>query len=58
MDYMTKYILFIFGFLLVIFGITLVLREWACVVTVFKGVIGGALAVAGLVVMFAVSIKK
>ncbi len=46
------------GLVLVTFGVTLVLRDWACVVTVFKGVIGGGLAVAGLVVMFAMSIKK
>ena len=33
-------------------GITLVLREWGSLVIVFKGVIGGLLAVVGLFMLF------
>ena len=39
------------GIVLLLAGITLVLKEWAAVVTVFNGVIGGALAVAGLIIL-------
>ena len=39
------------GIIALIAGITLVLKEWGAVVTVFNGVIGGALAVVGLVML-------
>ncbi len=55
---MNRAILFAGGFILVIFGMTLVLRNWDDVVIVFRGVLPAALAVAGLVAMFAASIKK
>ena len=48
---MRKVLLFLFGFALVIAGIALVLKEWLAVVTVFKGVIGGIVAIVGLVVL-------
>ena len=50
--------MFIVGFMLIIGGMTMVLREWPSVVIVFKGVIGAVVAVAGLVVLFAASLKK
>ena len=46
------------GIILVIAGTTLVLKEWAAVVTVFNGIIGGALAVIGLVVLALVKRDK
>jgi hypothetical protein len=48
---MKKLLLFLLGFILVIAGIALVLREWPAVVVVFKGVIGAILAIVGLVVL-------
>jgi hypothetical protein len=39
-------------------GIVLVLREWASLVIVFKGVIGGLMAVLGLFILFLVSGKS
>ena len=53
-----KPLLFIIGFVLVILGITLVLRHWDATVVVFNGVMPAVIAVAGLVVMFAASIKR
>ena len=50
--------LFILGFIIVIFGITLVLRHWAASVIVFKGIVPSLIAIAGLVLMFAASLKK
>ena len=55
---MNKILFFVFGFILVVVGIALVLRNWSAVVTVFEGVLPAAIAVGGLVVMFAASIKK
>ena len=55
---MKRILFFMAGFVFMTFGMTLVLQNWSCVVTVFKGVIGGALAVVGLVILFAVTIKK
>jgi len=46
------------GFLLTILGITLVLQQWDAVVMVFKAFIGPVLAVAGLVVLFASTLKQ
>gem|GEM_PF-3487939 len=54
---MGKVILFAVGFALVVLGIALVLRNWDAAVIVFKGVMPVAIAVAGLVVMFAASIR-
>ena len=55
---MGKILLFALGFVLVVLGITLVLRNWEAAVTVFRGVMPAAVAVAGLVVMFAASIRE
>ena len=55
---MNKILIFIPGFILVIFGMTLVLRHWDAAVIVFNGVTPAAMAVAGLVMMFAATIKK
>ena len=48
-----KAVVFLVGFMLTILGITLALQQWDAVVLVFKAFIGPALAVAGLVVLFA-----
>jgi len=46
------------GFALTTLGITLVLQQWENIVLVFKAVIGPLLAVIGLVIMFASSLKS
>ncbi len=46
------------GCVFVLAGITLVLREWASLVIVFKGLVGFVLAVAGLFILFLVSGKS
>jgi hypothetical protein len=46
------------GIICVLSGITLVLREWASLVIVFKGFIGVILAVAGLFLLFLASGKS
>jgi len=53
-----KATVFMTGFLLTILGITLVLQQWDAVVMVFKAFIGPVLAVAGLVVLFASTLKQ
>ena len=53
-----KAIMFIAGFILTIFGITLVLQQWDAVVLVFKAFIGPMLAVIGLVILFASTLKR
>ena len=55
---MRKYALFFGGFILVVAGMALVLGHWQALVTVFAGTVPAAIAVAGLVIMFAASIKK
>lgn len=55
---MKNILLTVGGIACVLVGITLVLREWASLVIVFKGVIGGTLAVAGLFMLFLVSGKS
>jgi hypothetical protein len=53
-----KVTVFIAGFFLTILGITLVLQQWEAVVLVFKAFIGPVLAVTGLVVLFASTLKS
>jgi hypothetical protein len=48
-----KVIVFIIGFIVTTLGITLALQQWEAVVLVFKAFIGPALAVVGLVILFA-----
>jgi len=56
---MAKNIILTFsGIVFLLSGIVLVLREWANLVIVFKGVIGGTLAVIGLFILFLVSGKS
>lgn len=55
---MKNIVLFLGGFLLVIFGMALVFRHWGSIVIVWQGVMPPAIAVAGLVMMFAASLKK
>jgi len=53
-----KTVLFIAGFILTTLGITVVLQQWEAVVLVFKAFIGAFLAVTGLVLLFASSLKS
>jgi len=53
-----KTVLFIAGFILTTLGITVVLQQWEAVVLVFKAFIGEFLAVTGLVLLFASSLKS
>ena len=53
-----KAILFIAGFILTTLGITVVLQQWEAVVLVFKAFIGAFLAVVGLVILFASTLKR
>ena len=53
-----KILLFVLGFALVITGIVLTLRDWLFLVMVFRGVIGPALAVGGLVVLTLANLAK
>jgi hypothetical protein len=53
-----RVLLFVTGLCLTILGITIVLQQWESVVTVFKAFMGPALAVAGLVILFASSIGQ
>jgi hypothetical protein len=53
-----KALAFIAGFALTILGITLVLQQWEAVVLVFKAFIGPLLAVAGIVILFASTLKR
>lgn len=51
-------LLTIVGIVFLLVGVTLVLREWDSLIIVFKGGIGGTLAVAGLFMLFLVSGKS
>jgi hypothetical protein len=51
-------LLTVVGIALLLAGIVLVLREWANLVIVFKGIVGGTLAVIGLFLLFLVSGKS
>ena len=53
-----KMMVFIAGFILTTLGITLVLQQWEAVVLVFKAFIGPILAVTGLVILFASTLKR
>jgi len=53
-----KVVLFIIGFIVTTLGITLVLQQWQAVVLVFKAFIGAFLAVTGLVILFASTLKR
>jgi uncharacterized membrane protein len=53
-----KVVIFIAGFALTVFGVSLVLRHWVAVVFLFRGSIGILLAVAGLVVLFSSTLKS
>ena len=55
---MKRVFVFAAGFILVIFGMALVLRHWDAAVIVFNGVVPAAMVVAGLVMMFAATIRK
>jgi len=54
----SKVLIFIVGFVLTTLGITLVLQQWQAVVLVFKAFIGAILAVTGLVILFASTLKR
>lgn len=50
--------LFVIGLLVTTVGMTLVLQQWGAIVLVFKAFIGPALAVLGLVILFASSLNQ
>jgi uncharacterized membrane protein YqgA involved in biofilm formation len=54
---LSRTITFVIGFAVTILGITLVFQQWENLVLVFKAVIGPGLAVIGLVILFASSLK-
>ena len=49
---MKKTLLFMAGGIVLVLGISLVLQNWVDVMIVFKGVIGIALALAGMLILF------
>lgn len=49
---MKKKLLFVAGGIVLILGISLILKYWADVAIVFKGVIGIILALAGVLLLF------
>lgn len=51
-------LLVVFGIVFLLWGVTLVLREWASLIIVFKGMVGGVMAVAGLFMLFLASGKS
>ena len=53
-----KIFVFLIGFILTTLGITVVLQQWESVVVVFKAFIGPLLAVTGLVILFASTLKR
>jgi len=53
-----KVIIFIAGFMVTILGITLSLQQWESIVVVFKAFVGPLLAVTGLVILFASTLKS
>lgn len=55
---MNNSVLFIIGFAVTVIGITLVLHNWNEVYLVAEGVLSPAVAVAGLVIMFAATLRK
>jgi len=52
-----RVLIFTAGFILTTLGITIVLQQWEAVVLVFKAFIGAFLAVTGLVILFASTLK-
>ena len=50
-----KFILFLAGIFVLIFGITLILIWWADVVALFRGAAGIILALAGLLTLYALN---
>ena len=55
---MKRIILFALGFALVVGGMSLLLRNWQATAIIFNGAMPPVLAVGGLVLMFAASLKK
>ena len=49
---MKKIFLFIAGGIILILGISLILKDWVDVVIVFKGIAGIVLALAGMLMLF------
>lgn len=53
-----KFIMMLGGTFLLILGVTLVLSWWDEVVIFFRAIIGMALAIAGLLMLYFLSVKK
>lgn len=52
-----KLILYLVGSAVLVFGIALVLRWWTDVVVLFRAVLGMALALAGLLILYSLNRK-
>ena len=50
--------MFVLGFIVMIVGMALVMRQWSSVVIVFQGIGAPLLAVGGLVLLFASTLNK
>ena len=55
---MSKIFIFVTGFILIVVGMTLVLRHWDAAAIVFSGIVPAGIAVVGLIMMFAGTIKR
>ncbi len=54
---MPRLAVFIAGFLITTLGIAITLQQWEAIVLVFKACLGPVLAVTGLVILFASTLK-
>ena len=55
---MSKWALFFLGFLLIALGLALVIKNWETLVVFVKVTAGVVIALVGLVMMFAASLKR
>ena len=55
---MNKGLIFIIGFLLIVLGLGMVLRNWAVLAAMVKASAGVLIALIGIVMMFAASSRK
>ena len=55
---MSKIVMFIIGFLLVAFGIGLVIKNWVVLAAMVKASAGLFIALIGLVIMFSTSLRR
>ncbi|MBI3602060.1 MAG: hypothetical protein HY209_04110 [Candidatus Omnitrophica bacterium] len=53
-----KIMLFLTGFLLVVVGLEMVIKNWAALAVLFKASAGVILALGGMVMMFTVTLRR